>query len=375
MLQKFQVIVRVFMLGCCIFLIGNACADSLPSAQSAPEWDALFQHTNGWTGADANFSVPLSTNKTLWLFGDTWIGEVKDGKRTNTVMINNTIAIQDGQSRPEFFRGTQLDGRPTSFFKPQSGHGYFWPFHGIRTAKGLYVVLQQVENIPDRKPGPFNFHLTSLSLAHIPNPDDPPGQWKVSQQKVPFAMYSPKGDLVFGVSFMREGEFIYIYGFDSRPVNGEAQSSLVAARVPEEHLGELKAWRFFTDGKWEMNAKQVTRMSPGFPTEFSVSYQPALKKYVAIYMANGISGRIVQRTAQTPTGPWSEPVVLYECPEKSWPEKTFCYSAKAHPELSTSPDELLITYAANSWELRYVINDARLYWPRFVRVKYNAGKE
>jgi len=28
---------------------------------------------------------------------------------------------------------------------------------------------------------------------------------------------------------------------------------------------------------------------------------------------------------------------------------------------------LIITYAANSYELSGVINDARLYWPRFVR--------
>jgi hypothetical protein len=34
----------------------------------------------------------------------------------------------------------------------------------------------------------------------------------------------------------------------------------------------------------------------------------------------------------------------------------------------SAPDELLITYAANSWNFWGLFNDPRLYWPRFVRV-------
>ena len=50
----------------------------------------------------------------------------------------------------------------------------------------------------------------------------------------------------------------------------------------------------------------------------------------------------------------------------------FCYAAKAHPELTATRDELLITYAANSWNFWDLFNDARLYWPRFVRVNLEA---
>ena len=62
-------------------------------------------------------------------------------------------------------------------------------------------------------------------------------------------------------------------------------------------------------------------------------------------------------------------MLVYRCPEMDWPSKAFCYAAKAHPELASAPDELLITYAANSWEFWNLFKDARLYWPRFVRVK------
>jgi hypothetical protein len=60
---------------------------------------------------------------------------------------------------------------------------------------------------------------------------------------------------------------------------------------------------------------------------------------------------------------------VYRCPEMNWSPKVFCYAAKAHPELTSAPDELLISYAANSWNFWDLFNDARLYWPRFVRVK------
>ncbi len=51
-----------------------------------------------------------------------------------------------------------------------------------------------------------------------------------------------------------------------------------------------------------------------------------------------------------------------------WDKKIFCYAAKAHPMLATAPDELIVTYAANSYDLAELMDNAQLYWPRFVRV-------
>src|ERR1700722_11995449 len=60
----------------------------------APEWNQMFQKTNGWAGADADYSIPLATNKTVWFFGDTFVGQVTGGKRINCRMIHSSIAIQ-----------------------------------------------------------------------------------------------------------------------------------------------------------------------------------------------------------------------------------------------------------------------------------------
>jgi hypothetical protein len=100
-----------------------------------------------------------------------------------------------------------------------------------------------------------------------------------------------------------------------------------------------------------------------------VSWLPALRRFVLICTEDGLSDKIIARTAVDPWGPWSAATVVYRCPEAGWSKGIFCYAAKAHPMLTPAGDELLVTYAANTYEISQVIADARLYWPRFVRVK------
>src|ERR1039457_7215774 len=104
------------------------CSAAGPAGKAAPEWDALFQREAGWIGADGAYSIPLGGDTTLWLFSDTFVGKVKEGKRLDACMINNSIALQRGTNAPEFFYGKTADGKPASFIKPQQGpqNDYFW---------------------------------------------------------------------------------------------------------------------------------------------------------------------------------------------------------------------------------------------------------
>jgi hypothetical protein len=298
------------------------------------------------------------------------VGKAKDGKRLDARMINNSIALQRGTNRPEFFYGSTADGKPASFIKPQHGsrRDYFWLAHGAKTARGLYFFLQRVVTV--RSDTPFGFKLVDGWLAHVANPEAPPPQWRITQTKVPFTKISAKAALIFGGAVLREGEYVYIFGGDSRPEAKRAgmPNGLVLARAPAEALGDFAQWRFFERGVWQKDYKKVTPVFPNLGSEFSVSWLPARQAYATVY-SEGIGGKILLRLAPALTGPWGEPVQVYRCPEMNWSPKVFCYAAKVHPELSSAPDELLITYAANSWNFGDLFNDARLYWPRFVRVK------
>jgi hypothetical protein len=336
--------------------------------KAAPEWDALFQRDSGWIGADGAYSIPLAGDTTLWLFSDTFVGKVKDGQRLDALMINNSIALQRGTNQPEFFYGTTADGQPASFVKPQRGSSrdYFWLAHGARTARGLYFFLHRVVTV--RSGTPFGFKLVDGWLAYVANPEAPPPRWRITQTKVPFTNISAKGALIFGNAVLPDREFVYIFGGDSRSEGKKAGANgLVVARAPAGGLGDFTQWRFLANGGWQADFSKVTPVFPNLGSEFSVSWLPARKAYAAVY-SEGIGGRILLRLALALAGPWGDPAQVYRCPEMDWSPRVFCYAAKAHPELTSAPGELLITYAANSWSLGDLFNDARLYWPRFVRV-------
>ncbi len=351
----------------------NASGGSELLGKAAPEWDALFQRESGWIGADGNYSIPLGDDTTLWLFSDTFVGEVKEGKRRNARMINNSVALQRGTNAPEFFYRTAADGKPASFIKPEHGskRDYFWLAHGTRTSRGLYFFLQRVVTV--RSDTPFGFKLVDGWLAHVANPDAPPLQWRITQTKVPFTKISGKGALIFGGAVVRDGDYAYVFGGDSRPEAKKAgmPNGMVLARVPAEQFADFAHWRFLAKGVWQEDCKKVTPVFPSLGSEFSVSWLPGRKAYAAVY-SEGIGGRILLRLAPALAGPWGEPAQVYRCPEMDWPSKAFCYAAKAHPELTGARDELLITYAANSWDFWELFKDARLYWPRFVRVSLEA---
>ena len=284
-------------------------------------------------------------------------------------MINNSIALQRGTNPPAFFYGSTKDGKPASFITPQHGskRDYFWLMHGARTAQGLYFFLQRVVTV--KSGTPFGFKLVDGSLAHVANPDVTPSQWRITQTKVPFTQISAKGALIYGGTVVRDGEYLYVCGGDSRPEARQAgvPHGLVLARVPADALGDFAQWRFYDRGAWQKDSRKVTPLFPDLSNEFSITWLPARKAYAAVY-SQGIWGNILVRLAPALTGPWGSPTVVYRCPEMDWPSKAFCYAAKAHPELTRDPGELLITYAANSWDFWNLFKDARLYWPRFVRV-------
>ncbi len=92
------------------------------SVETIPEYDAVFERTMGWTGGDGVYSVGLGKDVTLWLFSDTWIGPVVNGRHKDAVLVNNTVAIQKGpvplKNNVEFYWGKAEDGKPEALIKP-----------------------------------------------------------------------------------------------------------------------------------------------------------------------------------------------------------------------------------------------------------------
>lgn len=334
------------------------------SVATAPDWDDLFQRTNGWIGSDVAFSIPLATNKTLWIFGDTLVGDVVDNSRTNVQFIHSSIATQIFGDAPEFFYPTNQNGAAQSFIKSPNNKSAFWLLDGERNDRGLFFFMQQVQFTGG---GAFGFSISGNWLASVKNPDDSPANWEISATRVPFAYLAGSETVTFGIATMKANGFIYIYGVVYRQETS-FKKSLILARVPENQLGDFHAWQFSSHGHWVNNFMRATPVFSNAPAEGSVSWQPLLNKYVFVY-TDGIGGNIVMRTADAPQGPWSTPTSIYQCPEMSISPNVICYAGKGHPELSDT-NELLISYASNSLSFTEVLDDTRLYFPRFIRVTF-----
>jgi len=348
-------------------------ANALPTVVSAkplPELDAKFRRTDGWVGGDGAFTVATSDKRTLWLFSDTWVGSVRDGKRKNVTMVNNTIGVQDGNgpdAKISFAIAKSKDDKPGTLFVPPDGKGWFWLFAGHHADGKLHVFLPRQEKTKD--PGSFGFRTVDMWLGTVSNPNDEPTAWKITYSMVPFADFAGERKRSFGSSVRAAGDHAYIYGYEEKPGKPFASRKLLVARTPADKLADFDSWRFLGVNGYTTNVKDAISLADNLGTEFSVSYVPGLKKYVLVSTENGLSDRIVGRFAESPVGPWSESVLLYKCPEMKQQKGVFTYAAKAHPHLAADANELVISYVVNAFELAPVINDAELYWPRFVRVR------
>jgi len=342
------------------------------SVETIGEYDAVFERRKGWTGGDGVYSVPLADDVTLWLFSDTWLGDVVEGRHKNAKLVNNTIAIQHGREptkeNVKFYWRTTREDKPEAFIKPADGVGWFWIFDGVVADGKLYLFLMQI--VKSGEEGVFGFKQVGTWLGEVENFRDEPLEWRIKQYKVPYGRYSKNGNMFFGSALIKDEGYVYIYGASEDWSKGFGGRSMILARVRADEITEFKAWRFYSEGEWKADMQEVSGLFSGTATEYSVSYQPGLKRYVTLYTENGMSKNILMRVAPSPAGPWSKAYKVYECPETGWHKTYFCYAAKGHPEISKE-DELIVTYVCNSTDFWQTAKDASIYRPRFLRIKFD----
>jgi hypothetical protein len=352
---------------CCLVLLSCQTPPRFTVA-ALPGHDAAFERTSGWTGGDGAYTIGLGEGRLLWMFGDTFVGRVKEGRRVDSRLINNSAALQAGGTPTEaslsFFYKTPDVGPPAALFEPQDGIGWFWPYHGVKTAEGLFLFLLQVEAAEG--PEAFAFRLVATWLGKVENAAEAPERWSLSARKIPW------GDerRLFGSSVLVRDGVAYVYGTVDETIEGVVAKQVILARAPAERLWDFSVWRFFSEGGWVAEVEDAGRVCEDAAGEFSVSFQPGLGRYVMVFTEGGLSEHMALRVAPRPEGPWGEPLRFYSCPEVGWDPTIFCYAAKGHPELASGAGELIVTYVANATDFALLESDARLYRPRFVKIAF-----
>jgi hypothetical protein len=343
---------------------GLACAGiGGPGVEAQRACWPRFPYQEGWLGGDGAYSVPLSPTRSVWLFGDTFVGRPGQADRVGASLVHNSIGIsacRDGRFAIDYAWGRGSDGAPEAFLE-RPGPGWWWLFGGFVHAGRLYVGLLEVEDSAPRGALSMPFRYGGTALARIENPGDAPERWRA--EMLPLA----RGTVGFPVSaFAVSAPYLYLFGWldeaDGRHPRMLARLPLAALEAkPADLPAALET--FGRDGGWLAGFRpgEARIVMDDDASEMSVRHHAESGRWLALYNYPELDGRFPEtrpsdavylRSAPAPEGPWSERRLVFRIPELApGPEAAGdpnlgCYAAKEQPQFSR-PGSLTFTYVCN----------------------------
>lgn len=328
-------------------------------AEAWPAADKLFRSDPLWMGSDDAYSVPLGGDRTLWLFGDTFIANEPGRSRRQCHFISNSIGIQTGSdpstAEISFHWATGSSG-PASFFELPDDE-WLWPLDGTLADDVLILFFMRVR--PTSKSGGSRidqwremgslgfFDVHAFYALRVLNPQDSPDLWQMD----PMESVAATNGIIAGAALLTDDEHLLAYGWRDR------EGFLCrwdAAKAAQGHLDPCEWW---DGGSWSLDPSDAKSVLDRCTTEFTI--HPHGEQLVHVQMGDGIQ---VRRSSQ-PQGPFTEPRSIYSPPENA--RGVFTYAAKAHPQLTGA--DFVCTYASIA-EVDETLDDTSIYFPRFVRV-------
>jgi len=390
--------ILVLFLACSCSGLKKYASAEVPGGQTAAlqsQWDMAFARSSGWTGGDVAASFVIPGKRILWVFGDSFIGDVEAGRHVRSTLVNNAIAVHPfDPDRPgkaptaetiNFFWGPDDEtGKPTAWVRPvQKGSSktWYWPTGGGLVLPGpsgakhmaLFLILLEKKQGEDSL---WAFQVVGNELAIIDNVEQPAQSWKIRIIELPYQIdqAGSSGQVEWGVASLyqpgADGSpgYVFIYGVES---DQEDQRDLLLARVNPSGFENFGNWEFFAgDEKWLKSPGRASHIVKGVASELSVdqvSGKNSGKKYVMVYSEPLFGERIFVRTASSPEGPWTDAQPVFTVSEVKKSKNYFAYAAKGHAALS-GPRSLLVSYIVNSHDFNELANDASIYRPRFFMI-------
>jgi hypothetical protein len=356
--------------------VARYCAPQTP--RSAAEYQAAFDNLRRtyteWASADGAVPVRISPGtdqRTVWMFGDTYIGKVATNGLIvpSNRIVNNSFVVQDGPCFTPLMGGSPL-ARRDLIPDPQPGYWY-WPASAVVDGAKLRVFVLRVVAVPTL----LGFQVVDTQVATF----SLPGLALEGVQALPIPTPSTRP---YGSTAYADPANIYLYGAYSA---GEDAQTHWVARVPRGNLFVASAWQFWTGTAWSADpnaAAPVTFIgtpdlsAPSAPDGFydliapaaqlSVTRAPAGAGYGYLGIAkllDALSPDISKFTSPTPYGPWTYAGTVANT---IFTYRT-AYAASVHPSLpgATGP---IVGYSTNDnpFDSTELPPSTIEYGPRFV---------
>ncbi len=323
---------------------------------------ARYGNTSGeWSGADSTYSVRLKNGARAWIFSDTFYGPVNaDGSRPqDTTFVNNSIVLQHGSRLIDTITGGTA-AAPDAIIPPRSTTSWYWLGDGELSKDGRTLFLGALNFSKFAPYGMWDFGWDATYIASVDT-----RTWQLT------AMVPAPSDngIQWASWYQRLGGHTYIYGVEDLGL----EKFMHIARVKGDRLDEPARWQFWTGSDWSTTEADSARVMPGVGNEYSVT--PYRDGYLLVTQNTNelFSSTVLGYTSCSPTGPFTNPVPLFQMaevgPAGSYGDPdVFAYNAHVHPDLS-SDRRLLVTYNVNSFDnVGDVYDDVTIYRPRFIDV-------
>ena len=354
-----------------LLLFSPAWSQAPAHGQARPLPD--FSYTQGWLGADDAYSIPIGKDRSVWLFGDSFVANNDVKLRSQyKAMVRNSVGVSTckvGQGcSMNYFWQKPNTATPRSFFDTGTDDLWYWPLDGFFDGKTLLVPMMAVRNKPNAHPGDaFGFEIVGTKYAIVENPKVSPDRWRVSIHDL------TDPHLWAGDTLVADGKYVVWY---TRVVEGEDGSHgyMTTMRVRRDKMANASSsWEYLRkDGQWmggpaSGDAMHVIEQPI---SEMSVRYHPSIHKWLTLSTGPEFpSPRAVVRVADSPIGPWSAARTIYEFPEmkrdnSGYDKDTFCYAVKEHIEFTDT--KIAMTYACNSMNVAKTVANMSIYRPKVV---------
>ncbi|MFY0628472.1 MAG: hypothetical protein JXR07_19400 [Reichenbachiella sp.] len=309
-------------------------------------WRQVFD-TNccGWTGGDGVYSIPLKDGRSIFIFGDTYLGEVKDdNSRANTSpAIKNSLVIYDEGKIETLF--DQTGEKPKPFFQTnESDSTWYWPGHGYEFDGQINFFLSEFKATGS---GVFGFEWVGTSIAQI-------GTKNIEDASPTIVKWEHNTDIHFGNATLVDKDYLYAFGIRAFQVY-----------VARSKLGVFE-WEYLSNGAWIEEANESMSLNGVYVSEqFSVF--KSQDKFVILSQGAMLGKEIFTYTSLDLVRGWSKPKEIYSTKEPLSDSTLITYNALAHPQFINN-DELLVSYCVNSTDFLSIYRDVDRYRPRFIRV-------
>jgi hypothetical protein len=313
----------------------------------------FLENKVGVTGTDGATSTVLPSGESLWMFGDTVEGPFKTIRGLDlTSLRSNTGAIvprQDASRGIKNFRFlSDEDGnRPRQIIPfaadEDPARHRIWAIHGTTVGQSVFLFYHHI-TLLDGVDVFINFKLDGMGIARADI-----GDLHFKRLTAPDGTHLLwKGDAPsFGVFVTRADDYVYLWG--------SLATGMHLARTREKSIADLASYEYLVEApttekpsklpRWSKQFQPIAILFDSVPNEMSAAYNPHLRKFV-VYHSLHRENKIVLRTAEQITGPWSDPQVVYR-PEKIR-DDDLIYAAKEHPELARDSGRVLYVTFVNS---------------------------